>query len=221
VLPLSFFSGLVARVSNVEVKPVTRSQCAPFILGIHYARRWPSISYAFGLFDESELVGVVTYGAPPSRHLQVGCCKSSPDSVIELNRLCLKYNRKNEASRLISGSLKLLPPLIVVSYSDTAHGHYGGVYRAANFRYAGWTDMERKTARLDYISGSGRHSRDAFRNGSGRKSETVRRKPKAKYWTVTGGKRDRKRLERNMSWPSISWREYPVPSEHRKCIITP
>src|SRR5699024_11264718 len=46
---------------------------SPFILGIHYAKRWPSISYAFGLFDKSELVGVVTYGAPPSRHLQVGC----------------------------------------------------------------------------------------------------------------------------------------------------
>jgi len=203
----------------MEVKPITRNQCAPFILEIHYAKRWPSISYAYGLFDESELVGVVTYGNPASRHLQVGCCKSSPESVIELNRLCLRHNRKNEASRLISGSLKLLPPLIVVSYADTAHGHSGGVYRAANFHYAGWTDMERKTARLDYIAGSGRHSRDAFRNGDGAKSKTVRRKPKAKYWTVTGDKRDRKKLSNLMSWPSISWKDYPVPNEHVQCKI--
>lgn len=200
----------------MTVKPITRKECEPFVLGIHYAKRWPSISYAFGLFDDSELVGVVTYGAPPSRHLQVGCCKDFPDSVIELNRLCLKYNRKNEASRLISGSLKLLPPMIVVSYADTAHGHSGGVYRAANFHYAGWTDMDRKTARLDYIADAGRHSRDAFRNGSGTKSKTVRRKPKAKYWTVTGSKKQKAALTKGMAWPSISWKEFPVPDEHKQ-----
>jgi len=203
----------------MEIKPVTRNQCAPFILKIHYAKRWPSISYAFGLFDGDELIGIVTYGVPASRHLQIGCCKESPESVIELNRLCLKYNRKNEASFLVSGSLKRLPPMIVVSYADTAHGHNGGVYRAANFRYAGWTDMERKTARLDYLPDSGGHSRDAFRNGKGAKSKTVRRKPKAKYWTVTGSKRDKKRLARTMSWPEISWSEYPAPSEHVQCKI--
>jgi hypothetical protein len=203
----------------MEVRAITRQDCAPFILDIHYAKRWPSISYAFGLFDESELVGVVTYGNPASRHLQVGCCKERPDLVIELNRLCLKYNRKNEGSFLVSGSLKLLPAKIVVSYADTMHGHNGGVYRASNFNYAGWTDMERKTARLDYVPDSGRHSRDAFRNGEGAKSKTVRRKPKAKYWTVTGARTDKKRLARMMTWPILDWSKHPCPREHKQLKI--
>ena len=45
----------------------------------------------------------------------------------------------------------MLPPRIVVSYADPLWGHYGYIYRALNFRYAGWTDMERKTPRYDYI----------------------------------------------------------------------
>ena len=121
------------------VKPISRGQCAPFILEIHYAKRWPSISYAFGLFDRDELIGIVTYGTPPSAPLRRGIAgdKYKAD-ILELNRLCLKYNRHNEASRLIGGSLKQLPRgRIVISFADTSQGHTGAVYQAANFMYCG------------------------------------------------------------------------------------
>lgn len=122
----------------MEVKAITRAECAPFILGIHYAKRWPSISYAYGLFDEEELVGVVTYGTPPSAPLKRGIAGDGfRHQVIELNRLCLKYNRKNEASRLVGASLKFLPESIVVSFADTEQGHKGYVYQACNFLYCG------------------------------------------------------------------------------------
>jgi len=122
----------------MEIKPITRNQCAPFILEIHYAKRWPSISYAFGLFDESELIGVVTYGTPPSAPLKRGIAgEEFKHQVLELNRLCLKYNRKNEASRLVGASLKKLPECIVVSFADTAQDHKGYVYQACNFLYCG------------------------------------------------------------------------------------
>jgi hypothetical protein len=121
------------------VKKITRSDCEPFILGIHYARRWPSISYAFGLFDDNELIGVVTYGTPPSSTLRKGVAGDDYISdVLELNRLCLLYNRKNEASFLISKSIKMLPKnKIIVSFADTSCGHSGIVYQAANFIYCG------------------------------------------------------------------------------------
>lgn len=121
------------------VEPITRGECAPFILGIHYARRWPSISYAFGLFSDGELIGIVTYGTPPSAPLRRGIAGDNYKAdILELNRLCLKYNRKNEASRLIAGSLKLLPKgRIVISFADTSQGHTGKVYQAANFIYCG------------------------------------------------------------------------------------
>ena len=122
----------------MEVKKITRSECAPFILGIHYAKRWPSISYAFGLIDEGELIGIVTYGTPPSAPLKRGIAGDEyKHQVLELNRLCLKYNRKNEASMLVGRSLKNLPECIVVSYADTEQGHKGYVYQACNFLYCG------------------------------------------------------------------------------------
>jgi hypothetical protein len=123
----------------MEVKQISRAQCEPFIIGIHYAHRWPSVSYAYGLFDDSELVGVVTYGTPPSAPLRRGIAGDEYiSSVIELNRLCLKYNRKNEASYLVGNSIKLLPKSkIIVSFADTSQGHYGYVYQACNFLYCG------------------------------------------------------------------------------------
>lgn len=123
----------------MEVKQINRKDCEPFILNIHYAKRWPSISYAFGLFNGNELVGCVTYGTPPSHPLRIGLagekyCKD----ILELNRLCLKYNRKNEASMLVGRSLKLLPlNKIIISFADIEQNHLGVVYQATNFLYCG------------------------------------------------------------------------------------
>jgi hypothetical protein len=68
------------------------------------------------------------------------CGEGYKKQVIELNRLCLRYNRKNEASFLVAKSLSLLPkPKIVVSYADTAQGHQGVIYQATNFLFTGTT----------------------------------------------------------------------------------
>lgn len=121
-----------------EVKRITRKECEPFVIGIHYAHRWPSISYAFGLFREGALVGIVTYGTPPSAPLRTGVAgQDFIGNIIELNRLCLLNNMKNEASILVSKSLKFIPDSIVVSFADTSQGHVGYVYQACNFTYHG------------------------------------------------------------------------------------
>jgi hypothetical protein len=116
--------------------PVNREQCKSWILERHYAKRWPSISHAFGLFRDSELLGVCTYGKPSSAPLRSGI--AGPEFakyVWELNRLCCE-NTKHNASFLVAHSLRQLPkPAIVVSYADTAQGHLGIVYQAANFIY--------------------------------------------------------------------------------------
>lgn len=124
---------------NCLVKRISRNECAPFIIGIHYAARFPSVSYAFGLFSESELIGIVTYGTPPSAPLRRGIAGDEYKlDVLELNRLCLKFNRKNEASYLVGNSLKLLPKnKIIVSFADTEQDHIGIVYQATNFIYCG------------------------------------------------------------------------------------
>ena len=118
---------------------VTRDDLKPFLLGIHYARRFPSVSYAYGLEVDGNLEGVVSYGTPPSSTLRKGVAGSElSEHVIELNRLCLKSNKHNDASWLVSASIRALEGnWIVVSFADTEQGHSGTVYQAANFIYTG------------------------------------------------------------------------------------
>lgn len=121
------------------VRSIPSRETYDFLLNIHYARRIPSISFSFGLFENGELVGVVCYGTPASSTLCRGICGDEWQKfVIELNRLVLRNNKPNEASRLVGASLKLLPkPKIIVSFADTAQDHNGIVYQATNFIYTG------------------------------------------------------------------------------------
>jgi len=125
--------------NRLIILPIKSEETYPWLLQKHYAKRIPQIMYAFGLYEESTLVGVVTYGIPASPSLCMGICgKEWSNKVLELNRLCLQDNTKNQSSFLVSNSIKLLPkPTIVVSYADTSQGHVGYVYQATNFLYTG------------------------------------------------------------------------------------
>lgn len=123
----------------MKVLPIKNEETYPWLLQKHYAKRIPQIMFAFGLYEENQLVGVVTYGIPASPALCMGICgKEYADRVLELNRVCLMNNDKNQASFLVANSIKLLPkPTIIVSYADTGKGHVGYVYQATNFLYTG------------------------------------------------------------------------------------
>jgi len=129
-------------VLGYKVKATSYNSTKPYILGIHYAQRMPSISYSYGLFKDDVMVGIVCYGSPPSQSLCKGICGAEyKDKILELNRLCLKNNLKNESSYLVSQSLKLLPkPKVIVSYADTSQNHVGYIYQATNFLYTGLSD---------------------------------------------------------------------------------
>lgn len=173
----------------------------------HYLHRKPPVSFAFGLYDGEVLVGVVTFGSPPSRHLQKSICPSNPAAVLELNRLWVDdIMPRNTESWFVARAVALLPAAVLVSYADTAYGHEGFIYRALNWRYAGKTDADRKTPRFDYLV-PGKHTRSAFRDGDGRDAVKVRRKPKHRYWSLSGNRRERRDLARLVAWPSLA---YPV-----------
>lgn len=184
---------------------------ARLVVAKHYLHRRPPISHAFGLYVRGALMGVVTYGVPASRHLQMSACPSDPGKVIELNRLWLDDELgPNSESWFVARTLRMLPPRIVVSYADPLFGHMGYIYRALNFRYAGWTDMDRKTPRYDYIPHDpSQHTREAFRTGYAYKR---RRVAKVKYWIATGNKADRRHLITLCGWPSHDWKTLPPPA---------
>ena len=121
------------------VRSITRADTLPFLIDIHYAHRMPSVSWSFGLFHDEQLEGVITYGTPSSAPLRRGICGDSfKHCVVELNRLCLRKNLRNDASFLVSHSLKMLRGnKIVISFADTSQGHVGTVYQASNFIYCG------------------------------------------------------------------------------------
>lgn len=193
-----------------SVSKIAYQYTKPFILDIHYARRIPSITYSFGLFEESKLVGVITYGKPPSPSLCKGIMGDEYSNlVIELNRLVLLNNKRNEASILISKSFKLLPkPLIIVSYADTEQNHLGVVYQATNFLYTGLSD-KRKEWR---IKNSKLHSKTVCetyslleRKSNTDKFELVDRPRKHRYIYFLGNKTEKKYFKRNMKYKVQSY----------------
>ncbi len=199
-----------------EVKLVDKATASALVRRYHYLHREPPISYAIGLWDEGVIKGVATFGTPASRQLQVSVCSKQPELVVELNRLLVADSmERNTETWFLSRALDLLPPLIVISYADTAQGHMGYVYRAANFYYAGWTDMERNSPRKDYIAVG--HSRNAFRgDGLGAASMRRDRSTKVKYWTTVGNRKEKKLLLKLCEWPKLSWKEYPPPTDGHK-----
>ena len=173
------------RFKNLQIKQISYDETKDLILNVHYAKRMPSISFAYGLFKDNEMIGIVTYGSPASPFLCKGICgEKHKQNVIELNRLVLVNNEKNEASYLIGNSLKMLPkPKIVVSYADTAHNHSGVVYQATNFLFTGTTK-----GRTDQASANGKHSRHSL----GDRQNRVYRSPKHRYVIFVCSKKQKK-----------------------------
>lgn len=124
-----------------NVKSVTTQDCKEWLLKKHYAKRIPSISYSFGLFDSDNfMIGVCTFGMPPSSTLAKSICGDEfSNIVLELNRLVVNDGlEKNALSFFVSTCLRLIPkPNIVVSFSDLNMNHNGYIYQACNFLYTG------------------------------------------------------------------------------------
>ena len=203
--------------NQYRVEQISRMECAKFILEIHYAKRYPSVSYAYGLKLDGELVGVITYGTPPSATLRRGIAgDSNIKSVLELNRLCLLNNLKNEASYLVSKSLKMLPTnKIIISFADTEQGHKGTVYQAANFTYHGlsakrtnWMvkGMEHKHGQTIADEFRGVKNRaEAMRNKYGDDFYLKPRPRKHRYIYVVGDKKFKRKVRAEIKYPESSY----------------
>jgi hypothetical protein len=175
--------------SKFHILSIDSSQTYEWLLHKHYAKRIPSISFAFGLYDENNIMqGVITYGKPASPSLCNGVCGvENRDYVYELNRLCINEGLpKNTLSFFVAQSLKAIPPLILVSYADTAQNHNGYIYQATNWIYTGATKE-----RTDIGSEDGTHSRHYDKNIDYTKNRKFR-SSKHRYINFTGTKKQKK-----------------------------
>lgn len=196
---------------KLSVMRIERADALPFIKAKHYAKRVPSISFAFGLMRGQSLVGVCTYGTPPSHTLLKGVAGERwAAHVLELNRLTCE-NQRNNASFLVGRSLRLLPkPTIVVSYADTGAGHVGYVYQACNFIYTGLS-----AAWLDPVVAGLEHQHHAtFAHGktNAQMRETFgdavtfkKRTRKHRYIFICAKKRDMESIMRDLKYPAMAF----------------
>jgi hypothetical protein len=182
----------------MQVLPINTFEVEPWILRRHYAKRMPSISYAFGLYEDGLLTGICTFGMPASPFLCMGVCgKENKDKVIELNRLCVDSKTKNASSFLVGRSLKMLPkPMIVVSYADTAQNHVGYIYQACNFLFTGTTKE-----RTDMAGNEGQHSR----HNKGDRTNRINRSAKHRYIFFVGNKTEKKKFREQLMYPVIDF----------------
>jgi hypothetical protein len=205
--------------AKLHVQQIKREEARPWILTKHYAHRMPSVSYAFGLYRGAELSGVCTFALPSTPTVAVGLCgKKYKDIVLELNRLCLMDNIKNESSFLVSRCFKLLPhPTIIVSYSDISHGHVGYVYQATNFLYTGAPMGHSKALLLDGKDFSQRNLGKQFGKVSkmtsvadvkaiyGDRLEVGDYRAKHRYVYFIGSKTQKKAMRKALKYPVLPY----------------
>ena len=85
----------IIETNDKYVRRIESYEAVPFIKNIHYSRKVPNITDAFGLFVNGDLIGVVTYGIPASPSLCKGLAgEENRYRVKELNRLVIlpKFN---------------------------------------------------------------------------------------------------------------------------------
>lgn len=208
---------------NIRVLPIPPIEAHPWLLVRHYAKRIPSISYAFGAFDGPRMVGVCTFGTPPSSPLRVGIAGVEwAEHVLELNRLCCE-SVKNLASRLVAGAIRQLPrPAIVVSYADTSMGHVGHVYKACGFLYTGLSAVRTDWVvdGLEHLHGvtiadmsRGQENRaEWMREQFGDRFRLEDRPRKHRYVKIHAGKTDAVRIREALRYPV---EPYPVGDSKR------
>ena len=113
---------------------------------LHYARGGSNtFVYCHGLFEKKtgRAVGVAWW-LPPTRVACESVNKAEWKRVLSLTRMVIEPDvPKNAASFLLARSVKRIRQdgrfRSLVTYADESQNHLGGVYRAANWNYAGRT----------------------------------------------------------------------------------
>lgn len=190
-----------------NVKSIKKELCREWLLYKHYAKRIPSISFAFGLFDSKQMVGVLTIGKPASNSLCVGVCGvDNSKYVYELNRLCVNDGlKKNVLSFFVSKCLNMLNDIILVSYADKAQHHNGYIYQATNWIYTGATKE-----RTDIGSADNKHSRHYNKDVDYKKNRKFRSSKHRYIYFISNKKQKNKWLK------ELNYKPQPYPKGQNK-----
>ena len=199
--------------NKYKVKSIAKHLCNEWLLHKHYAKRIPSISYAFGLFNDNNLlVGVCTYGYPPNYNYNNGACVFNKYRclTLELNRLIKNDDlEKNTTSFFVSETLKKLPKnTCIVSYADPNEGHNGYIYQSTNWVYTGTSTPKHRYYFKDGTSFD-------IRRGIHNKGEVIKKellKPTHRYLYFIGSKKDIRNMKKDLK---MDVKKYPKGNNKR------
>lgn len=158
------------------IRELTPTEAGPFIKKWHYSGTVPrGKNFYYGWFVNNELYAVANYGIGVNCYQAAFLSRETGyninlDTLVELKRLCRSEPKLGAfpLTKFLSGCNKLLKArgiLFIVSFSDPAHGHDGGIYKAASFRWLGKTQEEWHLTDKD---GNTFHRRRAYRHAKAR-----------------------------------------------------
>lgn len=166
-----------------QIRDIPHSVAKPFIEKWHYSARCPTgKNIFFGLYAnavdyglEGDMFGEILYAIAD---YGIGVNPYQARSLSKLTGLDIQGDKLLELKRLarIEPKIDKLPLTLfiakchkllrkkgfcyIVSFSDPAHGHSGGIYKASNFQHLGQTNSETHAVEGD---GTVRHRRLYFR----------------------------------------------------------
>jgi len=130
------------------IKNIEKEIAINFIQKYHYSKIMPKLTkYYLGIFEENNLLGVVTlgWGTQPLQTIKKIFDKHDLKSTdyLEIGKMCFRpeYNQSNHGSKFMSSLIKWLKQntqtMFLYTLADGIMGKVGYVYQASNFRYLG------------------------------------------------------------------------------------
>ena len=208
---------------NYSVDYITYDEIKQWCLYKHYAKRIPSVNYSFGLFDIKKiLIGICTYGIPPSNDLMLCCGEKFKNIVIELNRVIKNdTTEKNLQSWFLAQTFKKLDkPKIIISYADPNFNHHGYIYQSLNFLYTGFGGGVfeyyynqkqyhgrhiNKTDFFDRLNLKYDNNKTINENFILYGGKVIKQQPKYRYILFLGNKKEKKEMLKNLKYKILSY----------------
>jgi len=213
--------------NEIEVIKIGRNIARGFYRKYHYSKGCSNNAMSYGVYHvvTRELLGCVSFQVPCSENVRASILgEAYKSNVAELGRLAIKYGVYITASMFVPIVIKVYvkereargmePVYALVSYADSAQGHYGGVYQAMSWIYTGISP----TSKAFYRDSTGRvrHPRQNTKNISKEEAKTrgweVISKTGVKYRyikIISGSKRFKKNLLKRSRYKGLP---YPKPA---------
>lgn len=202
----------LADAPDAVVRQVNYETASNHISQHHYLGAPGSTVYAFGLFAQHLLAGVITFGTIPGPNARGICGPEHASKVLELTRLHIHdWLEGQPESWFIGQVFRLMKPraqnqggMILLSYADTDAGHVGTIYQATNWTYTG-ESVASKSVMPDGSLVHNRIASDARRGASGAGLKQVAQPPKHRYVHFLGNRRQTRTLRDALAWPTLPY----------------